>query len=178
MIHDWRKRWGQGDFPFLIVQLANYKAARNEPGESIWAELREAQLYVTQKISNTGLAVAIDAGEAGDVHPLDKKTIGKRLDLAARKVSYGENNIVYSGPTYQSMNIKDNEIILSFSNTGTGLIAKGGELKQFAIAGKDGEFRWASARIAGNSVVVWNTAIKNPVAVQYAWADNPEGANL
>jgi sialate O-acetylesterase len=179
MIADWRGRWKQGEIPFLIVQLANYKPVKNEPEESIWAELRESQELISQKVPKAGLAVAIDVGEAGDVHPLDKKTVGIRLALAARKIAYGEKNIVYSGPTYQSMKIQGNKIVLSFTNTGSGMIAKGGgELKRFSIAGKDGKFMWASARIDGDQVIVWNDTLTDPVAVRYAWADNPEGANL
>lgn len=178
MIADWRKRWDQGEFPFLIVQLANYKAVKNEPEESGWAELREAQLYTAQQVHNSGLVVAIDVGEAADVHPLDKKTVGTRLALAARKIAYADNKVVHSGPVYQSMKIQGNRIVLSFIHTGGGLVARGGELKRFAIAGRDGRFIWARARIEDDKVIVWNNTLNDPVAVRYAWADNPEGANL
>jgi len=178
MINDWRQRWKQGDFPFLIVQLANYKQAKTQPEESMWAELRESQQLVSQKVAHGALAVAIDIGEAGDVHPLDKKTVGQRLALAAEKVAYGERSLVYSGPVYQSMKKEGNRVILSFTNTGSGLVAKGGELKEFAIAGADGKFIWASARIEGDKVTVWNDQISQPAAVRYAWADNPDKANL
>lgn len=179
MINDWRKRWNQGDFPFLIVQLANYKQVKTAPEESMWAELRESQQLISQKVPNSGLAVAIDIGEANDVHPLDKKTVGQRLALAAEKVAYQEKNIVYSGPVYQSMKTENNKIILSFTNTGSGLIAKnGGELKEFSIAGTDGKFVWANARIDGNTIIVWSDNITQPTAVRYAWADNPDKANL
>jgi sialate O-acetylesterase len=179
MISDWRSRWGQGDFPFLIVQLANYKAIKTEPGESIWAELRESQELISQKVPQAGLAVAIDIGEAGDVHPLDKKTVGQRLALAARKIAYGEKGLVFSGPVFQSMKTDKNRIILSFSNTGGGLVVKNGEeLKQFAVAGADKKFVWAKARIEGDKVIVWSDGVSEPVAVRYAWADNPDGANL
>jgi sialate O-acetylesterase len=124
------------------------------------------------------MAVTIDIGEWNDIHPLDKKDVGKRLFLAAEKIAYGNDNIVYSGPIYKSMKIEGNKIILSFTNTGTGLIAKGGELNSFAIAGADKHFVWAKAEIKENKVVVWNDEIQNPVAVRYAWADNPAGANL
>ncbi len=125
------------------------------------------------------MAVAIDIGEWNDVHPLNKKDVGRRLALAAQKVAYGDEQAVYSGPLYQSMQIDGNKIILTFNNTGSGLMVKGnGELKQFAIAGLDKKFVWAKARIDNDKVVVWNDNISNPIAVRYAWADNPAGANL
>jgi len=178
LIRDWRKNWSQGDFPFLIVQLPNFMDAKGEPSESGWALLREAQLQ-TLSLPNTALAVTIDIGEWNDIHPLNKKDVGIRLELAAEKIAYGNNNVVYSGPRYRSMKVEGNKIILTFSNTGSGLSAKGGgELKYFAIAGPDKKFVWASARIDNNNVIVWNDRVANPVAVRYAWADNPEGANL
>lgn len=178
LISNWRQKWGQGEFPFLYVQLASYMATKSEPAESKWAELREAQLK-TLSVPNTGMAVASDIGEWNDVHPLDKEDVGKRLALAAAKVAYHQPNVVYSGPIYQSMKKEGNKIIITFNNTGSGLLAKGGmELKYFSIAADDKQFVWAKARIHGNTVVVWSDDIKNPVAVRYAWADNPEGANL
>jgi sialate O-acetylesterase len=177
LINDWRNKWQQGDFPFIYVQLPNFMEPREEPSESNWALMREAQLKALS-LPNTGMAVAVDIGEWNDVHPLNKKDVGYRLALAARKVAYN-NDIVYSGPIYRSMEIKGNKIILTFSNTGSGLEAKDGvELKQFSIAGTDRKFVWANARIEGNKVIVWSDKIQNPVAVRYAWADNPEGANL
>lgn len=178
LIADWRQKWNQGDFPFLYVQLANFMQAKNEPSESNWAELRQAQLK-TLKVPNTAMAVAIDIGEWNDIHPLNKEDVGKRLALAAQKVAYGDNQVVYSGPIYQSMEIEDNKIILTFSSIGGGLVAKdNGELKYFAIAGDDKKFVWAKAKIEGNKIIVWNDKISSPAAVRYAWADNPEGANL
>ena len=178
IIEDWRKHWKQGDFPFIYVQLANFMEPKSSPSESNWAELRDAQLK-TLSVLNTGMAVTIDIGEWNDIHPLDKEDVGKRLALAAQKVAYGIENIVYSGPIYQSMRIEKKRIILSFTNTGSGLMAKGsGELKYFAISGPDKKFVWAKAIIKGNKVEVWNDAIPDPVAVRYGWADNPEGANL
>ena len=124
------------------------------------------------------MAVAIDIGEWNDIHPLNKKDVGKRLALAAQKVAYGED-IVYTGPIYKSMEIEGNKIILSFNNIGSGLIVKAGkELKYFAIAGEDKKFVWAEAEIKNDKIIVWNKKIENPIAVRYAWADNPEGANL
>jgi len=178
LIADWREKWNQGDFPFLYVQLANFLEAKSQPSESNWAELREAQLK-TLSVSNTAMTVTTDIGEWNDIHPLNKEDVGKRLALAAHKVTYGEKEIVHSGPIYQSMRVEGNKIILTFTNIGSGLIAKGGgELKYLAIAGTDKKFVWAKAKIEGNQVIVWNDDITNPVAVRYAWADNPEGANL
>ena len=124
------------------------------------------------------MAVTIDIGEWNDIHPVDKKDVGKRLALAAEKIAYGDN-VVYSGPIYKSMDIIGNKIILSFTNIGSSLIAKGNDgLKGFAIAGSDKHFVWANAEIKDNKVIVWSDKIENPVAVRYAWADNPENANL
>ncbi|CAN5692808.1 sialate O-acetylesterase [soil metagenome] len=177
VIKDWRQQWQQGDFPFLYVQLANFMQTKEQPSESDWAALREAQLK-TLSVPNTGMAVITDLGEWNDIHPLNKEDVGKRLALAAEKIAYHEKHIVYSGPVYQSMKIDGNKIIISFTNTGSGLIAKDGDLKYFSIAGNDKNFVWAKAIIKNNTVIVWNDAIKNPVAVRYAWADNPEAANL
>lgn len=177
LIHDWRTNWKQGDFPFLIVQLPNFMEAKSEPSESNWALLRESQLK-TLSVPNTGMAVTIDIGEWNDVHPLDKKDVGDRLALAAQRVAYGDEHVVYSGPLYQSMKIDGNKIVLTFTNIGSGLIAKGGELKCFAIAGSDKKFVWGDAKIENDNVVVSRSTVLNPVAVRYGWADNPEGANL
>lgn len=178
LIADWRQKWNQGNFPFLYVQLANYMQAKDQPCQSNWAELREAQLK-TLAIPGTAMAVAIDIGEWNDVHPLNKEDVGERLALGAQKMAYGDEDVVYSGPIYQSMKIEGNKITLTFTHIGTGLIAKNsGELKHFAIAGADKKFVWAKTKIVSDEVIVWNDDITNPVAVRYAWADNPEGANL
>jgi sialate O-acetylesterase len=172
MIYDWRRSWGQGDFPFLFVQLANFTKILPEPGESNWAELREAQL-MTLALPKTGMAVTIDIGEANDIHPKNKQDVGKRLALAALAVAYDED-LVYSGPIYKSMKIKGNRAVLSFYHVGGGLVAKDEEpLKGFAIAGQDFKFVWAEAEIKGNRVVVWSEKVQHPVAVRYGWADNP-----
>ncbi len=178
LIADWRQKWNQGNLPFLYVQLANYMQVKDQPSESNWAELREAQLK-TLSVPNTAMAVAIDIGEWNDVHPLNKEDIGKRLALGAQKVAYGDDTVVYSGPIYQSIKIEGNKIILTFTNIGSGLVSHGSSgLRHFAIAGADKKFVWAKAKIEGDKVVVWNEDITSPVAVRYAWADNPEGANL
>jgi sialate O-acetylesterase len=178
LIQNWRKNWHQGDFPFLFVQLASYLPAVHEPAESHWAELREAQL-MTLKLPNTGMAVAIDIGEWNDVHPADKLDVGERLSLAAQKVAYHQNNVVYSGPVYRSMQIHGKKIEIRFDHIGGGLTtAKGQTLTGFSIAGADGTFVWAKAEIKNNKVIVWSDLVNNPMAVRYAWADNPMGANL
>lgn len=177
LISDWRTKFGDKDLPFLYVQLANFMEVDYLPTESSWAELRYEQLQ-TLEIPNTAMAVAIDLGEWNDIHPLNKKDVGERLALGAFKIAYGED-IVYSGPIYDSYKKEGNKFILSFKNVGGGLISKDGEvLRRFEITGKDGEFMWANAKIEGDKVIVWNDEIKNPVQVRYAWADNPRGANL
>lgn len=177
LIENWRAKFNQDNLPFLFVQLANYLKANDTPTESSWAELRDAQLK-TLSLPNTAMAVTVDIGEWNDIHPLNKKDVGKRLALAAKKIAYKDSEVVYSGPLFKSYEIKGNKIILEFENTGSGLIAKGGELKEFAIAGADKKFVWAKAEIKGDKVIVTNPNVANPVAVRYAWADNPDEANL
>lgn len=178
LINSWRNEWKQGDFPFLFVQLANNNAAKDFPDESKLARLQEAQSFALS-LPNTGMAVINDIGEWNDVHPKNKLDVGKRLALAAQKVAYGDKAVVYSGPTYQSMGRNGNKIMLSFKNTGSGMKAKGGsELKYFSIADSSKKFIWAKAEIVGDKIMVWSDAIAEPIAVRYAWADNPVGANL
>lgn len=177
LINDWREHWQEGNFPFLFVQLPNFMEKKEQPSESNWALFREVQLK-TLALPNTGMAVTYDIGEWNDIHPLNKKDVGRRLALAARKVAYGDNQVVYSGPVCQSMKIAGRRIVLSFTNQGSGLVSKNGKLKYFAIAGDDRQFQWANAKIRKNKVIVRNSQISKPVAVRYAWADNPEGANL
>lgn len=178
LIRDWRNHWNEGDFPFLFVQLPNFMAAKPEPSESNWALLREAQLKALS-VPNTAMAVTIDIGEWNDIHPLDKKDVGHRLALAAEHAAYGDSTVVYSGPLYESMKVEANKVVLTFSHTGSGLATKGNEgLKGFAICGSDKRFVWAQAEIQDNQVVVWSDEIPDPVAVRYAWANNPQGANL
>ncbi|HEV2354616.1 MAG TPA: sialate O-acetylesterase, partial [Puia sp.] len=178
LINDWRDKWQLGLLPFLYVQLPNFMEVQYSPSESQWAELREAQLDALS-VPNTAMAVAIDAGEWNDIHPLDKKDIGDRLALGAEKMAYGDKSVVASGPVFESAEVKGHQITIHFTNTGTGLVAKGGgDLKQFAIAGADKRFVWADARIEGDKVVVSSAEVPDPLYVRYAWADNPEGANL
>ncbi len=177
LVADWRNRWNQSGFPFLFVQLPNYGTVQEQPSESQWAELREAQL-ASLEITDSAMVVAIDLGEWNDMHPLRKKDIGERLALAAFGEAYGEE-ITSSGPIYKGMEIAENKIIISFSNAAGGLKTRtGSELKHFAIAGDNNKFIWAKAKIEGDRVVVWNDSIPEPKAVRYAWSDNPEGANL
>lgn len=172
LIRDWRAIWGEGDFPFLLVQLAPFKDIQHDPGESAWASVREAQLQATQKLPNVGMAVITDLGNQQDVHPIVKEPVGERLALAARALAYHEP-IEYSGPVYQRMKIADNQIILTFTHLGGGLEARGGDLIDFAIAGADEKFHWALAEIKGNAVVVHSPLVEKPVAVRYGWSDFP-----
>jgi len=177
MIACWRKNWKLGDFPFIVTQLPNYLKAQPAPTDSQWARIREAQLK-SLSLPNTALTVNIDLGEWNDIHPLNKKDLSKRLALAAQKIAYNENAIVYSGPIYKMVKFENDKAILSFSHIGSGLLAKNGELKEFAIASAEKKFVWAKAKIVDNTIIVWNDTITAPVAVRYAWADNPDKANL
>lgn len=176
LIDDWRSHWGQGDFPFLYVQLANFMESADQPEDSNWAALRQAQLE-TLSLPNTGMAVTIDIGEWNDIHPLNKKDVGERLSRWARGLVHGED-IVMSGPLVDEVRKEGNRLTLSFTHTGSGLVSKDGNLKEFAIAGEDQNYVWADARIEGNKVVVWSDEISDPMHVRFAWANNPENANL
>lgn len=176
-IIDWRNKCNQGELPFLYVQLPGFMDYNYLPSESGWATLRESQLK-SLSVPNTAMAVAIDAGEWNDIHPDNKKIVGDRLALAAEKMVYGEN-VVASGPIYQSYVTDGNKIVISFSNVGSGLTTNDGEeLSEFAIAGADKKFIWAKAKIEGDKVIVWNDSISDPKYVRYAWADNPVNPNL
>ncbi|QNA44224.1 sialate O-acetylesterase [Lacibacter sediminis] len=176
-IRDWRNKWNQGELPFLYVQLPGFMDYNYLPSESGWAVLRQQQLNALA-VPNTAMAVAIDLGEWNDIHPDNKKDVGIRLALAARKLAYKEE-LVYSGPLYQSAKIDGSKIILSFQHTGSGLITNDGEeLSEFAIAGADKKFVWAKAKIEGDKIIVWSDEVKEPLYVRYAWADNPVQPNL
>lgn len=186
LIQNWRHQWGQGNIPFLFVQLPNYMEAQPVPQQnSTWAKLRQQQLQ-TLVLPNTGMAVAIDLGEWNDIHPENKKDVGYRLFLLAQKLAYGNKQIVASGPLFQSMKREDNKLILSFTNTGSGLVVNNqgavpavcNELQHFAIAGADGHYVKAKALINNKKVIVWNEQVPHPVAVKYAWADNPANINF
>ncbi len=172
MIRNWRAAWGQGDFPFYFVQLANWRPVKSEPEDSEWAELREAQTMTLQQ-PGTGMAVIIDIGDTNDIHPRNKLDVGKRLAAWALAESYHQN-VESSGPLYESFSLKDEKIRVKFKHLGGGLkTSDGGPLKGFAIAGADHKFVWADARVEGDIVIVWSRDVARPVAVRYAWADNP-----
>lgn len=174
LIQDWRMRWQQGIFPFLFVQLANFREKRSTPGDDLWAELREAQALSLEQPA-TGMASALDIGDAMDIHPRNKLDVGKRLYLAARKVAYGED-VVHTGPTLSNASLSGDTMILRFSSCGTGLIARDGQkLRGFSIAGADQAFQWAEAFIEGETVKVFKPGLVNPVSVRYAWESNPDG---
>jgi sialate O-acetylesterase len=175
LIRGWREDWGQGDFPFLFVQLSSMDSPAY--GDSRWAELREGQLRTMQNVPRTAMVVSTDCGDCKDIHPRRKEPVGARLALAARGVAYGED-IVYSGPIFDSMKIESDRAILTFKHTGGGLVAKDGELKGFTLAGADHKFVPAKAEISGEQVIVTATSIKEPVAVRYGWADCPMEINL
>ena len=175
LIGDWRNLWGK-NLPFISVQLANFMQPALFQQQSDWAELRNIQQEIYQTVPNTGMAVAIDVGEWNDIHPLNKKEVGKRLSLQARSLAYGEK-IICDGPVYQSNTMDGNRVILSFKS-GTDQLKPVDKFKGFAIAGTDGIFKTAQAVINENHVIVWSDDIDQPAKVRYAWADNPEGANL
>ncbi len=177
LMNGWRKIYHNKDLPFIYAQLPNFGDVTYSPTESNWAELREAQLKALGD-PNTAMTVNIDLGEWNDIHPDNKKDVGERMALAAQNIVYGED-IVYSGPLYQSSQVTDNKINISFSHVGGGLITDDGEaLDSFEIAGEDKNFVWAKAKIEGDQVIVWSDKITNPKYVRYAWADNPDNPNL
>jgi len=169
LVRDWRARWGEGDFPFYIVQLPGQEAASNSP------QVREAQATIL-RLPHTGMAVTTDIGEPKNVHPKNKQDVGDRLARLALANVYGRK-LECSGPTYQSMKIEDGAIRIKFSHA-DGLTARDGSLKWFAIAGADGKFVPAEARIDGSTVVVRNPEVTAPVAVRHAWVNYPEGGHL
>lgn len=179
LVNDWRSKWNKPDMPFLYVQLPNFMTPDSyPPQESDWAELREVQRKALLQLPNVGMAVAIDAGEWNDIHPLNKKDVGNRLALLARRLAFGEKNIAASGPLYKEARVRGDSLVISFTETGSGLAA-GEPLLGFAISADGKYFVWADAKIeTGSTVVVWSDFIKNPTVVRYAWGDNPVNANL
>ena len=173
MISSWRKEWGQGDFPFYWVQLADFRAEQSEPMESDWAELREAQTMTMSKLKHTGEAVIIDIGEGKDIHPMNKLDVGRRLARLALDNDY-HFDIASRSPRYKSMDKAGAKIVLTFDHVDKGWRPfDTADPVGFAIAGEDKKFVWANARILGNRIEVSSPAVANPVAVRYAWADNP-----
>lgn len=175
LIRDWRRRWGEGDFTFLFVQLPNFRAPQKEPVEpSGWVTVRDAMLQ-TLAVPHTGMAITVDIGEARDIHPKNKQDVGRRLALWALGTTYGKK-LVYSGPLFKTATFTDGKVRLTFSHAGKGLQTRDGQdVKGFAIAGEDRKFHFARAKIDGDSVIVWSDAVKKPVAVRYSWAANPQG---
>jgi sialate O-acetylesterase len=179
LITNWRKLWKDEMLPFFAVQLANFQDINFTPSESNWARLREAQNQAL-KLPNTAVTVTIDLGEWNDIHPLNKKDIGKRLALAAENIAYNDKKVIHSGPTYKSQIIENGKITVTFDNVAEGITTKDGEeLRWFSVADYDKKFVWAKTRVVGkNQIEVWNEELKTPKYVRYAWQDNPEGVNF
>ena len=177
LIHSWREKWNQGQFPFLFVQLAPYVTVKDRADtgfcRSPWAELREAQLITSRTVPNTAMVVITDWGDPAEVHPKWKRPVGERLALAARALAYG-HNVVYRGPEYRSMVVRGSRAILEFDHIAGGLLAKDGDVKGFAIAGSDQRFYPARASLVGNRVVVSSGEVSDPAAVRYGWACCPD----
>ncbi len=173
LIKDWRARFQSGDFPFYIVQLANFQALATQPGEDAWAELREAQTMTAESVPNTGIAVTIDVGDDKDIHPKDKQTVGTRLALVAEAQTY-HKRVAYAGPTFKSMKRQGSGLLLTFDHADGGIKATGGSVLGFALAGADHQFHWATGKIVGaNSILVTSDDVPDPTAVRYGWAINP-----
>ena len=171
LIEDWRHEWGQGAFPFLFVQLASFAGVAEG---SMWPELREAQ-SMALGLAGTGMAVTIDIGDSADIHPGNKQDAGLRLALAARAIAYGEQGLEFSGPMHRQTTRQGAALRLWFDHAGSGLQSRGAPLAGFELAGPDGKFVKAEARIAGNSVILTSPDVQVPVQARYAWGDDPEG---
>jgi len=173
MIKNWRKDWGQGDFAFLTVELAPFQKIQTEPGDSNWAELREAQIVASKNVGNAGTVTITDVGEETDIHPKKKEPVGARLALLALKTAYGEK-LIADGPTFKSAKFEGNKATITFDNVGSGLLVKGSEeAKGFAICGEDRKFVWAKAEIKGETMVLTSDKVAKPVAVRFGWANYP-----
>ena len=172
MIADWRSRFRSGDFPFYVVSLAAFGPHRDVPGDDEWAELREAQALTATNVRNAGLAMAIDVGDAGDIHPKEKRTVGERLALLALARTYGRN-VVDQGPTYRSLSIRGDVARVTFDHIAGGLTSRGGPPGEFALAGADRKWHRAQARIEGDAVLLTSPEVPKPVAARYAWQSNP-----
>ena len=176
MITDWRNRFESGNFSFFIVQLANFMDQKPAPGDSSWAEIREAQQIAAVKVGNSATASAMDIGDAKDIHPKNKQEVGRRLALCAEAITYKEK-VEYQGPTFKKATFEDGKAMVKFTHARGGLVVKGDSLQGFAIAGDDGKFVWAQATVKGDAVILSSPEVSQPKAVRYAWADNPV-ANL
>jgi sialate O-acetylesterase len=179
MIKSWRDRWGQGLFPFGIVQLPNYRQAKPEPSDDPWGHLREAQRRTALTTPNVGLIVTIDIGEADDIHPRNKLDVGRRMSRWALVDVYGRK-MIKSGPLFRQAKVEGPKIVLTFTEVGAGLKVRDGDtLDEFAIAGADHQWHWAEAKIVGKDrVEVWSDAVPQPQAVRYAFNSNPKHPNL
>ena len=179
MIKAWRERWGEGDFPFGIVQLPNYRDAKDAPADEQWSHLREAQRLTALSVPKTGLIVTIDIGEARDIHPKNKLDVGKRMARWALADVY-QQKLVKSGPVFQKAEVNGSRMIVTFAEAGSGLkLRSGAKPEEFAIAGADHKWHWAEAKIVGrNRIEVWSTEVAQPVAVRYAFNNNPRNPNL
>jgi sialate O-acetylesterase len=180
MINNWRDVWNQGDFPFGVVQLANFMATTDQPSDPAWAHLRDAQLNTSLTVPNTGLAVIIDIGEAKDIHPKNKQDVGKRLGFWALNTVYGQTDVIPSGPVYKSMQVNDNKVTLTFDVVGKGLKTTDSKAPaEFIITDDMKNWYWADAKITSkNTIDVSSDKVAKPVAVRYAWANNPVNPNL
>ena len=172
MIKDWRQHWGQGDFPFYYIQIAPFQYKGRDPSQAI----REAQMMTLDTVSNVGMAVTMDIGEEKDIHPHNKLDVGERLARWALAKTYGQKDLVYSGPIYKSMAVENGKIRVSFDYVDGGLTAKDGGLTDFEIAGADQKFVPAEAAIDGETILVSSDEVKDPVAVRYAWSNWVEGS--
>jgi sialate O-acetylesterase len=179
MIRAWREQWGQGDFPFGVVQLPNFRDPKSEPADEAWSHIREAQRRTASDVAKTGLIVTIDIGEAHDIHPKNKLDVGHRMAQWALADVYGRGRIP-TGPMYREAKPEGSKVILKFDVAGKGLrIRDGDKLDEFAIAGEDRKWHWAQARITGKDrVEVWSDDVPKPVAVRYAFNNNPRHPNL
>ncbi len=178
MLDGWRNGWGIGDFPFFIVQLPNFMKTTDQPVESSWARLRQEQLDCLDE-KNTGLAVTIDLGEWNDVHPLNKKDVGYRLSLLARKLAYSEKHLVAESPVPGKARFGKEKVVIHMDHSGKGLKTLDGNPPGYFAISNDGEtLRWAKAQIKGSKITVWHDEVANPTVVRYAWANNPDGANV
>jgi sialate O-acetylesterase len=181
LITSWRREWqgSAADFPFFWVQLPNFGAVDTVPPvRSAWATIRESMTSALS-LPNTGQAITIDIGDPGDIHPRNKADVGKRLALVARSVAYGQDVVAY-GPTYRAHTIRNGRVTIEYDHTGGGLVSRsaGDDVRGFAIAGRDGRFVWAHARIAEDRVVVWSEQVPDPVEVRYAWGSSPDHPGL
>lgn len=177
LINDWRLKFADENLPFFVMQLPNFMQTHRQPVESSWAGMREAQRQATLKLPNTSLVVAIDLGEWNDIHPLNKKELARRAALQIKHKVYGHKDIVYSGPLCTTASVADGKVTIFFE-PGTDDLMPASQLKGFALAGADGRYRWAEAKVEGNKVIVQSSDVPRPVKVRYAWDDNPKDANL